>query len=117
MVINIYWQVLKMGINHYFEELKKYSKKIDYENNKEELISNYEIKKDEYNYGVVMTIINNKYEVYSYVIDDKKNIIVNNLLLKIIDDKKQAEEYYKNLAKSLNDNDIDYLLKECKRRV
>ena len=70
--------------------------------------------KGTYNYGVIINSIENKYEVYCYVVSKDEKYIVSSLLLKEFNTIEKSLEYFKMLGEIMKDNNITYLLDKCK---
>lgn len=94
------------------EEMKQFSQSID-KDEERELLSIYNNKLGDYNFGVVKNYneTQKKYEVYLFI--EYENGIVSPLLIKyFVDSRLLPSIYYNNLKKIINKNNKDEIMEE-----
>lgn len=90
------------------KKLKEFS--IKYNKNEErELININKFPKEDYSYGFVVNMINNKYEVYMFVTSDIEDVIASNLFYRDFKYLDQAKEYFHNLISKYNELSLEEL--------
>ena len=90
------------------KKLKVFSMQYD-ENIERELIDINKFPKDEYNFGFVVNLINNKYEVYMFVVSDIEDVIASNLFYKDFKYLDQAKEYFNEIINEYKDLTLEKL--------
>jgi len=100
------------NIRNYLSKLKEFSFSED--SRKRILLKSYELTKTNYNYGVIINMIGDLFEVYCYAISDDETILASSLLLKEFNEYQMALRYYEELGNMMIEKDIDFLYNKCK---
>lgn len=81
-------------------------KKYEYESDDRErkLIANYEHDIADFSIGSIINIVEDSYESYIYIIDNKKDIIITRLLLINEENLEKAKEIHENNCKLIRKN-------------
>lgn len=90
------------------KKLKKFSNEYN-ENQERELIDINKFPKENYSYGFVVNMVNNKYEVYMFVASDIEDVIASNLFYKDFKFLDQAKEYFNSLISEYNELSLEKL--------
>lgn len=90
------------------KNLKNFSKEYN-ENEERELININKFPKENYSYGFVVNMVNNKYEVYMFVASDIEDVIASNLFYKDFKYLDQAKEYFDSIINEYNELSLEEL--------
>ena len=90
------------------KKLKEFSSEYC-ENEERELIDINKFPKEDYSYGFVVNMVNNKYEVYMFVTSDIEDVIASNLFYRDFKYLDQAKEYFNNLISEYNELSLEEL--------
>lgn len=90
------------------KNLKNFSKEYN-ENEERELININKFPKENYSYGFVVNMVNNKYEVYMFVTSDIEDVIASNLFYKDFKYLDQAKEYFDSIISKYNELSLEEL--------
>ena len=90
------------------KNLKNFSKEYN-ENEERELININKFPKENYSYGFVVNMVNNKYEVYMFVTSDIEDVIASNLFYKDFKYLDQAKEYFDSIINEYNQLSLEEL--------
>lgn len=87
-------------------------KKYEYQNDDRErkLIANYENDIADFSIGSIINIVEDSYEIYMYVIDNKKDTIISRLLLINEENLEKAKEIHEKNCELIRKNDINLIL-------
>ena len=100
------------NIKDYLNKLKEFS--FFRRSQKKNLVKKLELTKANYNYGVIINMIGDLFEVYCYAISDDATILASSLLLKEFNEYEMTLRYYEKLGNMMIEKDIDFLYNKCK---